>query len=43
MFFRCYDLDKVYNILNKYGYDLNVRAEMLSVEIFVELANELCK
>ena len=40
---RCYDLDKVYNILNKYGYDLNVRAEMLSVEIFVELANELCK
>ena len=36
-----YNLDVVSSILNKYGYDLNVRAEQLSVEIFVELANAL--
>ena len=38
-----YDLKKVEEVLVKYGYDLNVRAEMLSVEIFVELANALVK
>ena len=36
-----YNLSIVLSILEKYGYDLNVRAEMLSVEIFVELANAL--
>ena len=36
-----YDLDKVLEILNKYGYDLTVRAEELKLEIFVELANSL--
>lgn len=36
-----YDLDKVLKILNKYGYDLTVRAEELKLEIFVELANSL--
>lgn len=34
-----YDLDKISFILNKYGFDLNVRAEQLSVEIFVDIAN----
>ncbi len=36
-----YDLDKIGDILKKYGYDLTVRAEELSLEIFVELANNL--
>ena len=38
-----YDLDIVANVLSKYGFDLNARAEMLSVDIFVELANSLMK
>ncbi len=38
-----YDLKIVENILNMYGYDLSVRAERLSVEIFVSLANALLK
>lgn len=36
-----YDLDKVSRVLEKYGKDLNVRAEALDVEVFVEIANEL--
>ena len=36
-----YDLEIVLSVLQKYGYDLTVRAEQLSVEIFVELANAL--
>ena len=36
-----YDLNKVLEVLNKYNYDLTVRAEELSLEIFVELANTL--
>ncbi len=36
-----YDLDKVLEVLSKYDYDLTVRAEELSLEIFVELANYL--
>ena len=36
-----YDLEIVLSVLQKYGYDLTVRAEQLSVEIFVELANVL--
>ena len=38
---KSYNLNIVSNILGKYGYDLNVRAEMLGVEVFVELANSL--
>ena len=38
-----YDLSIVESVLNKYGYDLNVRAEALEVNIFIELANELMK
>ena len=40
---REYDLEKVECILKKYDFDLNVRAECLSYEIFVELANALWK
>ena len=36
-----YDLNKVESILSEYGYDLTVRAEKLSVDIFVSLANGL--
>ena len=38
-----YDLKIVEDCLKKYQYDLTVRAEMLSVDIFVDLANSLYK
>ena len=38
-----YDLKIVESVLQKYGYDLNVRAEALDVSIFIDLANELMK
>ena len=34
-----YNLEVVEKVLNKYGYNLSVRAEMLPVEVFVDLAN----
>ena len=36
-----YDLDKISEILKKYDMDLSVRAEQLSVDIFVLIANNL--
>ena len=36
-----YNLDKIEEVLQRYNYDLNVRAEQLDVEIFVEIANSL--
>lgn len=38
-----YDLGIVEDVLNKYGYDLSVRAENLDVDIFIDLANTLVK
>lgn len=38
-----YDLKIVSDVLSRYGEDLGVRAEALSIECFVELANELFK
>lgn len=38
-----YDLEIVSQVLEKYHYDCNVRAEMLSVNVFVDLANHLKK
>ena len=38
-----YDLSVVEKVLNSFGFDLCVRAEMLSVEVFVSLANSLWK
>lgn len=38
-----YDLKKIEEVLNEYGYDLTVRAEMLSTEIFVKMSNALRK
>ena len=36
-----YDLETVDNVLKKYNYDLSVRAEQLSIEVFVDIANSL--
>lgn len=38
-----YDLDKISDILKRYDMDLTTRAEKISLEIFVEIANELVK
>ena len=38
-----YDLSKVESVLSKYGYDLSVRAENLSIDIFVDISNNLTK
>ena len=38
-----YDLKIIENVLAMYNYDLNVRAEMLNVDVFVALANALRK
>ena len=36
-----YDLNKIEEILKKYNYDLSVRAEQLSIEIFIDIANNI--
>ncbi|NLL45060.1 MAG: 16S rRNA (adenine(1518)-N(6)/adenine(1519)-N(6))-dimethyltransferase RsmA [Mollicutes bacterium] len=36
-----YDLVKINEVLNKYNLDLQVRAENLSLDIFIEIANNL--
>ena len=36
-----YDLNVVEEVLRKYDYDLNIRAEKLELSVFVDLANEL--
>lgn len=38
-----YDLNIVNEVLSKHGYDLSVRAEMLDVDVFIDLANSLGK
>lgn len=38
-----YDLNIIESILKENGFDLNVRAEMLSVELFVKISNALWK
>ena len=38
-----YDLKVIEKILNEYGFDLSVRAETLSVEVFVKISNALWK
>ena len=35
------NLEKIEDVLNKYGKDLTVRAEALPLEIFVDIANEI--
>lgn len=36
-----YDLEKIENVLKKYNFDLSVRAEVLPIEVFVDIANNL--
>lgn len=36
-----YDLKKIEEMLKKYNYDLNVRAEQLPIEVFVDMSNNL--
>ena len=36
-----YDLKIIENILKKHDFDLNARAEQLSLEIFIEISNNL--
>ena len=36
-----YDLEKINEVLVKYGYDLSVRAEQLTIEVFADIANSL--
>lgn len=36
-----YDLNIIKKILNGYGYDLNVRAEELALEVFIDISNNL--
>lgn len=38
---KTYDLAKVGQALEKYGFDLNARAEQLPLEIFVDISNNL--
>lgn len=38
---REYDLQKIEEVLNKYNYDLSVRAEQLPIEVFVDISNNL--
>lgn len=38
-----YDLKIIEEVLKKYNFDLTARAEQLSIEIFVHIANELSK
>lgn len=38
---RDYDLDKIEEVLGKYGMDLSVRAEAIRIEVFVDIANSL--
>lgn len=36
-----YPLDVIQNVLNKYGFDLSVRAEELPIDVFVDISNNL--
>lgn len=38
-----YNLDLIEEVLKKYQYDLSVRAEQLSIEVFVDIANKLAE
>jgi len=40
---KSYDLEIINKVLKNYGFDDSVRAEKLSVDIFVDLSNSLCE
>jgi len=37
-----YDLEKIDTVLNKYGFSINDRSEVIPYYVFVDIANELC-
>lgn len=40
---KSYDLDKIAKVLESYGLDLTTRAESISLQCFVDIANELSR
>ena len=38
-----FDIDKINCTLNKFGKDINYRAENITIEEFIEISNELIK
>jgi 16S rRNA (adenine1518-N6/adenine1519-N6)-dimethyltransferase len=38
-----YDLSVIETVLSKYGYDLSVRAENLSIDVFIDISNNLTR
>ena len=38
---KTYDLEKVLKVLEKYNFDLSVRAEQLPIEVFIDISNNL--
>lgn len=36
-----YNLEKIEKVLNKYNFDLSIRAEQLPIEVFIDIANNL--
>lgn len=38
---KSYDLEKIEQVLKKYNMDLSIRAEQISLEIFVDIANNI--
>lgn len=40
---KAYPLEVIEKVLQKYGYDLSVRAENLEMDIFIDIANHLTK
>ena len=38
-----YDLNKIDNILKKYGFSISSRSEVIPYYVFVEISNELVK
>ena len=38
-----YDLDIISKVLEKYNFNLDVRAEVLKLEVFIDIANSLIK
>ena len=40
---KSFDLKVIEEVLKKYNYDLTVRAEQLSLDVFIDIADELDK
>ena len=38
-----YDIDKINSVLNKHGFDISDRSEMIPYNVFIDISNELVK